>query len=1147
MAVQTEIIVVREGAEILRRSMPPGEYVVGRSRDCDLIVTGDLISRHHARLVIAMGSLVIEDLASSNGTLVDGQVVTEPKRFFPGQKVQVGTVTLDFRQFPAPASGISDAPVEKSTELPPVPTPLPTPLPAHAITPPNPTPIRPIEPFAPGVDEAEFIRRNLPLEDRKAQHLETQREIARGGMGVIFATKESATRRTVAMKVMYEERDTETAARFIEEAQVTAQLEHPNIVPIYDLGVGEDGQPFYTMKLVVGITLYKVLELIRKRVPETVEKYPLGTLLTIFQKICDALAFAHSKGVIHRDLKPANVMLGKYGEVMVMDWGLAKIIGKKKAASAAGPKAANIENTVLGLRGNNVDGFATMAGSIMGTPQYMSPEQASGEIDNLDGRSDIYTLGIILYELLTLEIPFNGRNPAEILANIEAGEYTPPATRIAKTPAKERPLHLPDGKVPESLGAIVRKAMAREPSKRYRTVQELQDDVIAYQSGFATSAEKAGLAKQVVLLIKRHRGIVATAATAWLIVTALIGWFVVKVTNERNRAESALASLRQASPTLIADAQMLVRDQKFDEAISKVDLALRSEPGNAEYHLLRAQLLEANFQMRDAVKEFQRVLNIGPNESASRNLDLCQRILDATPPGQEPSTAALYMLLDLLNSEGRGYQAAPLAARLGPNQKTLSALGKARVESWRKLPNFDKVRAEDRINNGDKNVNASWLPIKELDWLHSLPVETLNLDHTQVSDLSALVGLHLKEFHAANTDVADLKPLHSLQVHLVSLNDCKWVADFSPLVGLPLDYFEANNTNLHDLGFLQNDPIRSVSVSGTDIKSLAPLNGKSCWRIVVANCRDLVDVAALQGMPLRELNLENCVGITDVGFLTSCPELEKVTVPRGAKNIDALVSLKKLRSIGFNSSEQWSPEEFWAQRFPNDEQWKPKIAEVQRGRAALAACGLSKPEIWRVKLLDDGTFDIVASTTLKTIEPLCLLPVSVLDIKSSGISDLTPVGRLTMLRRLRIESTPVKNLAPLAACRQLEVLYAASTPVGDLTPLRGLPLIALDVSGIHSVNLSPLEGMPLRVLHLERTTIADAHSLLSCSALEWLGINRDAKHLEELRRLPKLTRISYEWSLLDKPDLDPFRARPLKTASEYWAEVDSSKVHKDNP
>ena len=404
------------------------------------------------------------------------------------------------------------------------------------------------------------------------QQLVVEKEMARGGMGVVFTARESATRRTVAMKVMYEQRDADTAARFIEEAQVTAQLEHPNIVPIYDLGMDGAGQPFYTMKFVQGITLKKVLELIGKGVPETVSKYPLGTVLTIFQKICDALAYAHSKGVIHRDLKPANIMLGKYGEVMVMDWGLAKIVGKKKNAATSKVEAANFEHTVMGARAANVESFATMAGSIMGTPQYMSPEQAGGEIDNLDARSDIFTLGIILYELLTLELPFTGKTPGEVVAAVAAGEFTPSAVRIAKLPAKERPRHLPDGKIPPSLDAIVRKAMAHDAGRRYQSVPELQADLVAYQTGFATSAEKAGFGKQAILLIKRHRGIFASVTTAWFIVTALSVWFVVKVTQERNLAEHALAMLKSTGPALIAQAQTLVEQQKLDEAISKVDL-----------------------------------------------------------------------------------------------------------------------------------------------------------------------------------------------------------------------------------------------------------------------------------------------------------------------------------------------------------------------------------------------------------------------------------------------------------------------------------------------------------------------------------------------------------------------------------------------
>src|SRR5262249_29593447 len=151
------------------------------------------------------------------------------------------------------------------------------------------------------------------------------REVARGGMGAIREAEHVSLRRKVAMKVMLsgKQASRDAALRFEREAQVLAQLEHPNIVPIHDLGIDEQGQVFYTMKFVKGVTLKNVLEEIKTSNAETISKYPLTNLLTIFQKVCDAVSFAHSKGVIHRDLKPENVMLGDFGEVLVMDWGLA--------------------------------------------------------------------------------------------------------------------------------------------------------------------------------------------------------------------------------------------------------------------------------------------------------------------------------------------------------------------------------------------------------------------------------------------------------------------------------------------------------------------------------------------------------------------------------------------------------------------------------------------------------------------------------------------------------------------------------------------------------------------------------------------------------------------------------------------------------
>ena len=168
----------------------------------------------------------------------------------------------------------------------------------------------------------------LPEEVRKRRHTIGD-VVATGGMGAIIRARDQAIRRSVAMKVMLKNGNPPDVARFVEEAQITGQLEHPNIVPVHELGVDEQNQFFYTMKFVRGITLQKVLDSSFRPAEAAAKKYPLAALLTIFQKVCDGIAFAHDKGVVHRDLKPENVMLGGFGEVLVMDWGIAKSLGSQ--------------------------------------------------------------------------------------------------------------------------------------------------------------------------------------------------------------------------------------------------------------------------------------------------------------------------------------------------------------------------------------------------------------------------------------------------------------------------------------------------------------------------------------------------------------------------------------------------------------------------------------------------------------------------------------------------------------------------------------------------------------------------------------------------------------------------------------------------
>ena len=411
------------------------------------------------------------------------------------------------------------------------------------------------------------------------------RRIAQGGMGAILEADDCKLGRKIAAKVMLLEQDAteEMRQRFIQEAAVLAKLAHPNIVPVYDLGHDTEGQLYYTMKLVKGRTLQDILDNLRLEHPEALREFTLDRLLTIFRKVADALAFAHSKGIIHRDLKPENVMVGEFGEVLLMDWGLAKMTNVECGMPNDGAQAANDPNSSFDIQHSTLSGSPThtIQGAVMGTPKYMSPEQAMGQIDELDERSDIFSLGGILYAILTLRPPVEGKTLEEVLTKVRGTSITPPTTfgtTSSGAPAKAKgdvleakaikPLpHIPAGRVPAALSAVAMKALTLDKAKRYQDVAAFSADIEKFQTGFATSAEQAGLATQLVLLIKRNRGIFSTAAAAWLLITALAVWFVFNLRAKEQRASKAEAVAVQEKETArqaLAKSQLDLAEKEFE-------------------------------------------------------------------------------------------------------------------------------------------------------------------------------------------------------------------------------------------------------------------------------------------------------------------------------------------------------------------------------------------------------------------------------------------------------------------------------------------------------------------------------------------------------------------------------------------------------
>jgi len=346
-----------------------------------------------------------------------------------------------------------------------------------------------------------------------------EEEIDRGGMGVVLKVRDLRLGRTIALKVIRGQENQESSSRrtidqgmlhrFVREAQITGRLDHPGVVPIHELATDEENRLYFTMKFVEGETLKSVYQ---EHWNGSIQ-WTQSRIVDILIRVCETLAFAHSRGVIHRDLKPANIMVGKYGEVYVMDWGLAKVLGEA-------------ESDLSGLVTDQYESSSqhTMYGAAVGTPYYMAPEQAAGKIDELDFRTDVYALGTLLYELLSNERPYSSssqQSGMEVIKRVLAG----PPLSIRELNKKATP----------ELVAIADKAMQRDKSARYESASDLAEELRAFVSHRVVTAYSTGLATRLKKWIARNQSL--TIAGMLTLVSIIGAMVVVMAMQYSNRNE----------------------------------------------------------------------------------------------------------------------------------------------------------------------------------------------------------------------------------------------------------------------------------------------------------------------------------------------------------------------------------------------------------------------------------------------------------------------------------------------------------------------------------------------------------------------------------------------------------------------------------
>lgn len=925
-----------------------------------------------------------------------------------------------------------------------------------------------------------------------------------GGMKVVIQSDDINACREVAMAIS-KDATPESYERFLNEARITASLEHPNIVPVHEIGTSRTGAPYFTMKLVHGCTLEHILKKLKERDPEYERKYPLRTLLEIFLKVCDGIAFAHSRGIIHLDLKPDNIQVGDYGEVLVLDWGLAKKIDEEQTDGDEAPEIPLLKISRM-----------TMDGIIKGTPEYMAPEQAAGRNSRRGRRTDIYSLGAILYSMLTLDRPFSGGNTQEIIRNVLEGNIIPPHRLAA------------DGRhIPQALEFVIYKAMERSPSRRYASVADLKADVVSYMNGYATVAEDAGFFTNLLLWLKRKKVqiyVVCSLVLTFLISAAFLGMHLYyrqqeklvygTVVRARIAAEQTIAGLEERIHKESASEWKL----KYEDGFS--DIYLYDRWG---FFLGKEALLSMN-QAKRYVKSVPGGIHIfsGP---AGLNMIFRENL----------SGGEMRLLLELSWEDFK--QGSMMMVSLN-NDNFESGYLFAVVPG--ESPYMAVMRGSSHEILAEHSINFEKNEICKFDMI-LLPEDR---GTTLKMSFNGRELIHYRDSgrgHVVSRDVAPC--VMSFAKSSLILRSVKLMTLGTPikvdLLDIASRQLRKGNYDVAKVLYIEAEESatsperRRLAAEGVRLSTLLA-NYKS--RIPEWNAR----LAQVWPGALFSIGIEpegfvlkaSGVMIDDLSVLRDMPLSTLSLSDAGVRNLDSLrrTKIRNLSLIRCAVSDLSPLEEMTLHSLCLDSvpvRFFPELKTQTLKRLALVNCGLESLEFLRYLKLESL---MVSRNGIRDLSPLKTMPLKKLDVGGNRVESLLPLSEMP-LSELNIAENRVVSLEPLRG-KKLFVLCASGNQIADLSPLAGMPLTRLDLNFNRITSIAPLKFSPglqrlmlihneiddlgacsafvkLERLYLDYNKIDSLEPLKKCMNLRTLSVsNNRLASLEPLRRLSLLRNVN---------------------------------------